>query len=372
MSVVISSLALVSGAAIATEEETTSFNLSGSVRYRYAIIDDDAFTETANASTVQFKLKASITWTNGFGAVLEGRHVEHLGPDDFNDTLNGNSQFPVEADPEATEISEGYLTFSNDTVSLWGGRRKVNWGNMRFVSSLGWRQNEMSYDGATVQVSPAEDVTFRYMYAFNVNRPQSEDSPVGNFEGNFHFAEAVWKPAENHTVTAYAFNHDFDSNFAVGLSSTTIGANWTGTAQFSDMLKGKAIVEYAHQTDSGSNPNSFSHDYVRVEGQVSGRGWTARAGREVLGGDGNTAFRTPFGLLHGFNGTADKFLATPAEGLADTYAGATFTIPEDVVFEGARLGVTYHDFTSDDGDSAMAANGTPRSQCRSMTGYRCR
>ncbi len=347
MSFFLSGLALISGAS--AEADTPTFSLSGSLRYRYATIDDANFAQDATASTFQILLKASVQTGNGFGAVLEGRHVGHIGPDDFNDTLNGQTQFPIEADPEATEIAQGYLSFAREDLSLWAGRRKVSWGNQRFVSALGWRQNERSFDGAGLQASPADTVTLRYQYAFNVNRPQSEDSPVGNFEGHFHFAEANWKPAANHTVTAYAFDHDFDSGFAQALSARTFGVNWTGTASFSAMLKGRAIVEYARQSDIGDNPNSFDHDYLRAEAQISGSGWMIRVGREVLSGDGTSAFRTPFALLHGYNGFADRFLATPANGLADTYVGASFTLPEEAVFEGARLGITYHDFESDNG-----------------------
>lgn len=350
MSVLLSGLALVSGAATEAEAATPSFDLSGSLRYRYVTIDDGAFAEDGVASTYQLLVKATVDAGNGFGFVLEGRHVDYLGPDDVNDTLNGKTQFPVEVDPPATEISEGYVSFTNSGFSSWAGRRKVNWSNRRFVSTLGWRQNEMSYDGAGFEVVANEDITFRYQFAFNVNRPQSEDSPVGNFEGQFHFAEAVMSFSANQTLTAYAFNHDFDDVFAQGLSARTYGANWTASTGIGESLTGRAILEYARQSDIGTNPNSFEHDYVRLEAQLQGQNWRVRAGQEILAGDGTTAFRTPFGLLHAYNGWADRFLATPANGLRDIYVGANFTVPEEVAFSGTTLALTYHDFASDNGN----------------------
>ena len=350
MSVLLSGLALVSGAATEAEAATPSFDLSGSLRYRYVTIDDDAFAERGVGSTYQLLLKATADFGNGFGLVLEGRHVDYLGPDDVNDTRNGNTQLPVEVDPSATEIAQGYLTFSGDSVSVWGGRRKVSWGNQRFVSGLGWRQNERSFDGAGIQFSPSEDITLRYQYAFNVNRPQGDDSPVGNYDGEFHFAEAVWSPSSRSVFTGYAYDHDFQDAFAVGLSARTFGVNWTGSATIGQDLTGKVIVEYARQSDSGDNPNSFDHDYVRMEAGLQGGNWRLRAGLEIFEGDGTTSFRTPFALLHAYNGWADRFIVTPANGLRDAYVEASFTAPENIAFSGTTLTVAYHDFASDNGN----------------------
>lgn len=341
MSIFLSSVALLSVGEADAQPVDVAF--SGSLRYRLASIQDDGFTEDALASTYQLLLKAELTTDTGFGAVVEGRHVGHLGSDDFNDTLNGQTQFPVEADPEATEFAQAYFTFTTEQVSAWAGRRKVSWGNQRFVSALGWRQNERSFDGVGFQAQPLDQVTVRYQYAFNVNRPQSEDSPVGNFEGDFHFLDAQIQLGENNALNVYAFDHDFSSTFAQGLSARTVGANWTVSRSLTEDLTGHLIAELAHQSDSGSNPASFDHSYYRAEGQVRGDGWSVKAGRETLAGDGTTSFRTPFALLHGYNGFADRFLATPANGLTDTYVGATAN------FGPVRAGITYHDFTSDNG-----------------------
>ena len=46
---------------------------------------------------------------------------------------------------------------------------------------------------------------------------------------------------------------------------------------------------------------------------------------EVLEGDGTYAFSTPLATSHAFNGWADKFLATPPEGLSDLFLTTSFT-----------------------------------------------
>jgi len=67
------------------------------------------------------------------------------------------------------------------------------------------------------------------------------------------------------------------------------------------------------------------------------------AGWEVLeGGDGG-AFSTPLATLHAFNGWADRFLATPPDGLEDRFvslSGAAGRLTWRVVFHdfGAQAG----------------------------------
>ena len=70
-------------------------------------------------------------------------------------------------------------------------------------------------------------------------------------------------------------------------------------------------------------------------------------GYEVLGagesGPGNRAFQTPLATKHAFQGWADQFLTTPADGLRDAYAGVV------VPLAGGKAQAWYHDFRSDRG-----------------------
>jgi len=68
----------------------------------------------------------------------------------------------------------------------------------------------------------------------------------------------------------------------------------------------------------------------------------------VLGGDagpGNRAFQTPLATKHAFQGWADIFLLTPADGVEDAYVG--FTAP----LLGGSLAAWYHDFSAEQGSS---------------------
>jgi hypothetical protein len=70
-------------------------------------------------------------------------------------------------------------------------------------------------------------------------------------------------------------------------------------------------------------------------------------GYELLEGDGVKGFATPLATLHRFQGWADKFLATPVNGLADKYVNVGYTRKGMGVFETVALTASWHDFSSD-------------------------
>ena len=62
---------------------------------------------------------------------------------------------------------------------------------------------------------------------------------------------------------------------------------------------------------------------------------------------GNRAFQTPLGTKHAFQGWADMFLTTPADGLQDRHAGLTAPL------FGGTLQAWYHDFVADRGGAGL-------------------
>ncbi|MFP5465867.1 MAG: hypothetical protein ACLGHR_14025, partial [Gammaproteobacteria bacterium] len=108
-------------------------------------------------------------------------------------------------------------------------------------------------------------------------------------------------------------------------------------------------LETAKQRDHASNPNDTDVEYFLLEPSLASGGLTWKLGWEQLGGNGSTAFQTPLATLHAFNGWADKFLVTPANGLDDRYASVSGKFGSGKL-EG-KLGwtVAFHDFSADRG-----------------------
>ena len=75
-----------------------------SIRYRVAVIDEAGFDRTAVASTLQTLVGVKTGEAFGISGYVQFRNVTNVFTDRFNDTINGRTDFPVEADPEATEL----------------------------------------------------------------------------------------------------------------------------------------------------------------------------------------------------------------------------------------------------------------------------
>lgn len=323
----------------------------GELRYRYETVDQDGFSDEARASTIRTNLGFKTGIYRDFQALIEGQIVQNLGADDFNDTVNGNTGFPVVADPDAAEINELWLSYSGlpDTV-VKIGRQKINLDNQRFVGTVDWRQNDQTFDSLLITNASLQNVTLNYAFVRNVNRVFGDDHPLGDLDTDTHIANASYILADWLKLTGYGYWMDIDRIPA--RSSKTFGARATGKIPLNDKWGFSYELEAATQSDHGNNTADYDEEYYHIAPSISGYGLTVTAGYEVLGGDGTDAFQTPLATLHKFNGWADVFLNTPAAGLEDAYIGAAYSVSgTDSVLDGTKLAATYHDFNSNDSSS---------------------
>jgi len=180
-----------------------------------------------------------------------------------------------------------------------------------------------------------------YAYVDKVNRIVGDRKDMGS-----HLFEADISLGKGGTLAAYAFLLDYDEQADAGLSTSTYGIRYFGSWNFGDAAKGLWDFAFADQSDYGDNPNTVDAVYWRAEVGANFSGWTFKVGREVLGGspeDGK--FTTPLATLHKWNGWADQFLATPANGLVDT------TLLVSTAVKKVKLIAIYHIFEADTGDA---------------------
>ena len=93
------------------------------------------------------------------------------------------------------------------------------------------------------------------------------------------------------------------------------------------MMIGKPFytAEYAKQSDYKGGDSRIDAHYYKVGGGAAYGNLTLRADQELLSSNNGTyAFQTPFGTNHLFQGWVDKFLATPKEGIKDSFITATY------------------------------------------------
>ena len=311
-----------------------------SFRYRIETVDQDGFSNDAEASTVRTRATIKTKWSDSFDTVFEFDDVTELGMDDYNGgagTTPNNGQYPVIADPVGTELNQAYLRFTSGDTKVAAGRQRILIGNQRFVGGVGWRQNEQTYDSFSVNTKFSQDLSFNYAYIFNVNRIFGETVAGGDHTHNTHLLNFDYKLGGG-KLSGYYFS--IDNEDAAALSNNTMSVRYAGkTGAFSYNL------EFASQSDAGDNPNSYDANYYLAEGNYKTGNFTFGAGLEVLGGDvdGGQGFTTSLATLHKFQGWADVFLGTPTAGIEDTYLNASYKV------NGYNFKAIYHDFSTDEG-----------------------
>ncbi|WP_045857910.1 alginate export family protein [Teredinibacter purpureus] len=316
IAVVVSTPAFASESALETliNESTTKVDF----RYRYEGVSQDGIAEDAAANTLRSRLTFKSGTVNDFSFTLEMDDARPLSAENYNTATNGNTAYPVVADPKGTDLNQAYVQYNRGGFTALGGRQRILLDDQRFVGGVGWRQNEQTYDGLTFKYD-AGDFKGSYSYVNNVNRifgPLGSANQAADWNGDVHLVNGAYSLSDKQKVVGFVYSLDFEN--AAGASSDTIGIRYTG-----DFDVAKLTASYATQSDAGDNPTAYTTDYYLADlsGKIASKiSWNV--GVEVLGSDdGNKAFTTPLATLHKWQGWADKFLVTPAGGIEDIYVG---------------------------------------------------
>lgn len=320
------------------EAALTEGTVSGNFNLRYESVDQDNLLEDAQALTLSSKLSYTTGSVNGFSAMLEVEDVRivtgvndySVAPSNFNP-----GRYSTIADPETTEVDQGYLQYSRDLFNLKLGRQVLTYDNHRFIGHVGWRQDRQTFDALSLTFSPLNDLTINYNYLDQRNRIFAEDADIDSKDHLFH---ANYKISDA-SLTAYAYLLEVDNN--TNNSLDTYGLRLSGTKELGE-LDSSYLVEYASQ-ESEAGLASFDADYFLLEGGLTINNINGKIGYEIMGSDnGAYGFSTPLSTLHAHNGWADLFLGTPTQGLVDTYlniSGEKWNI---------KWSAVYHDFGADD------------------------
>ncbi len=325
----------------------------GQMRYRYEFVEQDGIANDAKASTVRTNIGFKTGEYKNFQGMIEGQLVRQIGANSFNSTTNGKTTYPTVADPNVAEINQAWVTWNGiPDTSIKIGRQAVNLDNQRFIGTVGWRQNDQTYDAVLLSNSSIENLDLSYAYVRNVNRIQGGDHALGDLKTNTHLARASYKVSDWLNLVGYGYW--LDINEAASLSSKTYGVRATGitpiNSDFNSDWSFAYELEYAKQSDHSNNTANYDESYYHISPSISGYGLTLQAGYEVLGGDGVNSFQTPLATGHKFNGWADKFLTTPANGLKDAYGKVAYRFYNSFKpVDGIKIAAIYHEF---DGDKA--------------------
>lgn len=323
------------------------------VRYRFEFVDQDAAARDAYAHTVRTRAGLETGRFHGLSAGLDVEWIEAIGAEKFNDTINGNTQYPVVADPDDLQLNQLFFVSENTipetTFKL--GRQRIIWDDSRFIGNVGFRQNEQTFDAFRATVTAIPKTELEYVYLDEVHRIFGTDSPNGDFGMESHGIRAQFQPFDALTLTPFALLLDYDSGTQAGLDSQSYGLRLNGKQKLADDVTLLYSGSLAHQSDYGENPQDFDFWHYSIEPGIRFSGITLKAGYEVLEGNGTSAFQTPLATLHKFNGITDQFLTTPPDGLEDLYLSFNYAVPAKGWLSDLSFQAGYHEFWAEDGST---------------------
>ena len=349
-----------------------------SFRLRYEKVSQDGNAPTTLAAPFNdanaFTLRSLIGWQTApyhnfsFGAQLID--VSKLN-DNFNDSTPLNGIFSPAAnqndklayakvvDPDYTGVNQLYVDWTGiKNTKFRLGRQAINLDNVRFIGDIGFRQVMQVFDGVSVLNKSIPDTE---VYLAHYEAVRQINTKLRS-EGALEVANIRYRISGTEFLVGYgylssftnlglgnawfgggALNNNGKPNINADQGNKTFGLRLDGIHAFNPNFRALYTAEYAKQTDYSGGDSRIDADYYKIGGGLGFDNLNIRIDQELLGSnDGKYAFQTPFGTNHLFQGWVDKFLATPKEGIRDTFVTATYRYDDFTFF------ADYHVFNSDE------------------------
>jgi hypothetical protein len=350
-------LALVSGVQVQAAEPGplsvafTDLKPIIDARLRTENVEQTPIVNEAHATTLRARLgfETGKAWNTSL--LVEGEAVVPIDNDYRPDPLVAKKvTYPVVADAESYELNRFQLvntSIPGTTLTL--GRQRILLDDQRFVGNVGWRQNEQTFDAFRVVNKSVKNLVLDATYLNRVNRVFGHDSPQGTYKGDSGLLNASYQTKIG-KITGFGYLLQFDPipgvAAAAGDSTSTYGLRFAGEKPAGKFKIGY-LASWATQTDAGDNTLNFDLDYQAAELSASYQQFGLGVGVEIMEGNGAKGFTTPLATLHKFQGWADKFLGTPANGIEDAYVTASLNLK--AVGGADTLGVilAYHDYEAE-------------------------
>ncbi len=312
--------------------------VSGVFNLRYEEVNEDNALQTAKAVTLRSAIKYTTGTLDGFTGVAEFediRVVGGMGDYSVPQTAYKTGVYSTIADPAVTELNQGYLQYNDGRYTVKVGRQDIRYDNQRFIGAVPWRQDYQSFDALTLGYKNEASLSVDYNYIGKRNRIFAQAADI---DAKDHLLHLTY-PTPIGSLVAYGYLIRDDIVLENRLD--TYGVRLTG-AKHVGSIDTTYLLEYASQKSVRGAAN-FKADYYTVEGGATFGPVTTKLGYEFLGSDrGLYGFATPLATLHLFQGWADNFLATPAQGIKDGYVSFAGAVA------GGTLTFAYHDYSADE------------------------
>ena len=315
----------------------TDGKLSANFNLRYEGVEQDNAAKDADAFTLRTRLNYTTGVFNGFSAAVELENSTAI-VDDYKDAIGHGNDFSVIADPDHTELDQAYIAYKGGKLSGKIGRQVITMDNHRFVGHVGWRQDRQTFDALTLGYQLSEETKVSYAYLTKRNRIFSDKKDVDSKDHLLNISHKL----STGKLTGYAYLLEEDKTG--GAEINTFGIRYAGASK----LGGNKVTYSAEFARQDNDTADKSANYFAVEAGTKVASINVKAGYELLGSDnGEYGFATPLATLHKFNGWADQFLGTPAQGLQDIYVSVGGKLA------GGSWKIVAHDFSADDSSATV-------------------
>lgn len=300
--------------------------LDARLRYEFSNVEGFA---NANALTMRARPGLKTADWQGFSVLAEGEFTGSL-VNDYNGGAPGAQPFEpaksVVADPQNAELNQAFITYHGYDTTVIAGRQRIIYNNSAFVGNVGWRQNEQTYDAASVGYEAECGFKASYAWVGQVNRifGAQADGAFATVDSNLHLINTSYSGFENVMLGSYVYLMDFQDTTVTGWDNDTYGV-------FVDTPLGgiKTHAEFAFQNEAG-RLNDKQALYFHINASKGIQDFTLMTGVEQL----DNGFQTPLATLHTMNGLADTTdglrAAGTTGGLTDSYISLTAPLPWDL------------------------------------------
>ncbi|MET3722846.1 alginate export family protein [Sphingomonas trueperi] len=321
-------------------------------RTRYEHVDQDGLAQAADAWTLRVRAGAELS--SGPWAVLGEAQGNLALVGNYDDGLHGAANRPLVADPQDVAIYRAQLQYRTAPLTVTAGRQRIALDDERFVGNVGFRNNAQTFDAVRAELVPLKGVKLDVTYAWDVRTIWGTDGRGARQRGvggdNVFANLGLATPIGTLTGFAYLIDQDEPEVQGYRLASQTYGGRLAGSRGLAPKVKLSYQLSWATQSDYHRNPNRYTAEYWLADATLDLRGWKLNTGYEVLGADKGaalTSFQMPLGTNFKFQGWADKFLTTPANGVRDLYAGGGYGWKKLGKVDALTLQATWHRFESD-------------------------
>lgn len=294
-----------------------------SFRLRYEWVESDAPVHTRNANA--WTLRSLVGWQtapwHNFSIAAQAIDVSALQEDydnrDKGRAEPGKGAYPPVVDPDLTDINQLFVEWTgirNTKVRL--GRQSVKLDNVRMVGNVEFRQVMQVFDGIALENKGLLPKISLYLAHYTGLRQVNTQYQSANVEMvNVRYGLS---PSEN--LVGYAYLIDWNDAPLTTTSSKTFGLRADGARILNPDWRVLYTAEYAKQDDYKDGNSNIDSHYLRLGGGAQYGTWYLRLDHEILSSnDRLSAFQTPLGTNHLFQGWADLFLTTPNAGIQDTF-----------------------------------------------------